>query len=301
MRTYLYISYKCNCNCFFCASDKTNVIKECNEVSLKDAKQFILNSPIKKNLIISGGEPTIHKDFLEIVMFAKQHFEFVSLMTNGIKFADMNFLKSTIEAGVDRISIPFYSSIESEHNYMVGNSSAFEKFIHCISNINELLSEKYFDVQIKLLLSKFTYKLNSDSIDYLASNFPNIKRVSLYGFHISEKGLQHKDECIINYNESRYYNDIAIKKLEKYGLDFYVCEIPLCAFSEETISLLLKSNRIAYTDETYLKRPDRQTKIVSSSVYVPKECNICSVSKLCPKILGKNASSFDFGISPIII
>ena len=125
MRSYLYISYKCNCNCFFCASDETNIITERNEVSFEDAKKFILSSPCKQNLDISGGEPTIHKDFLKIVHFAKQHFEHVTLMTNGIKFADIGFLKSTIDAGVDRISIPFYSADENEHNYMVGNPNAF--------------------------------------------------------------------------------------------------------------------------------------------------------------------------------
>ncbi len=48
MRTYLYISYKCNCDCIFCAFDETNIIKDNNEVSFEDAKKFMLNSPDKK-------------------------------------------------------------------------------------------------------------------------------------------------------------------------------------------------------------------------------------------------------------
>lgn len=301
MRTYLYLSYKCNCNCFFCASDKTNTLSTANEVSIEEAQRFILNSPIKDNLIISGGEPTIHNDFIDIVRYAKQHFKHVSLMTNCIRFSDAGFLKKTIEAGVDRISIPFYSSIEKEYNYMVGNQNAFKSYIQGLSNINALLPERQFEVQIKLLLAKFTYKLNPKSIEYIATRFPNIKQLSLFGFHISNKALSHADECIIDYNESRTYNDKTILSLIQNSFDFHVCEVPLCAFSEGIIGYLIKTKRVVYTDDTYLKRPDRRTNIVSSSHYLPKECTLCSLTKLCPKILNKNASLFNHGIKPIIL
>lgn len=301
MRTYLYISYKCNCNCFFCASDETNEVKENNEVSFEDAKRFMLSSPNKNKLIISGGEPTIHKDFLKIVQFANQHYEHITLMTNGIRFADRKFLEATIDAGVDKISIPFYSMDESEHNNWVGNPNAFKELIKAFSHVNSLLSEKKIEVQIKLLLAKFTYKLIPNSIEYFAINFPNIKQMSLNGFHIGEKALQHKDQCIIDYNESRQYNDITIQTLNKYNYFFQVCDIPICAFSVETAKLLLKHNRIVCVDDAFLKRPDRNTKIVSSSVYIPKECEICSLSNRCFKIYGKNASLFNYGIRPITI
>ena len=300
MRAYLYISYNCNCNCFFCASDETNRLSENNEVSLEDAKRFILSSPNKQKLDISGGEPTIHKDFLEIVRFAKQNFEYVTVMTNGIRFADIDFLKAAIDAGIDRISIPFYSAYKNEHNYMVGNPTAFTKLIQGLSNINSLLPEIKVDVQIKLLLAKFTYKQIPNSIEYIAENFPNIRLVSLYGFHISNKALHNKDLCIINYNESRLFNDISIKKLIDNNYDFHVCEIPLCAFSLKTIEHLLMYKRIAYIDETFLKRPNITPQHVSSNTLYPEECQVCKLSHLCPKIYGKNASLFNHGIKPIV-
>lgn len=299
MRTYLYISYKCNCNCFFCASDETNLSKCNNEFSLEDAKNFLLNSPDKNNLVISGGEPTIHRNFIEIVQFAHQYYKHIGLMTNGINFSDLNFLKDTIDAGIDRISIPFYSSDESTHNYLVGNSHAFEGLVRGLSNINSLLLKKNFDVQIKLLLAKFTYKSNPHLIEYINKNFPNIKRISLSGFHISNKASHHSDQCLINYNESRPYNDDVIRNLLKYNFDYQVCEIPLCAFSEKTTAFLLKNNKIVHIDKTYLKRPDSKTWTSISRAYQPKGCDICILKDFCPKIQEKNASLFDHGIRPI--
>lgn len=299
MRTYLYLTYRCNCNCFFCASDETNVITSKNEVSYDEAKKFLINSPDKKHLTISGGEPTIHRDFLRIVRFAKEYYEHITLLTNGIRFADMAFLKEALNSGVDRIAIPFYSPIESEHNAMVGNSTSFNSLIRCLSNINSLQPNDSFQVLVKLLLAKFTYKTIPESIDYLAQNYPNLKRLSLNGLHIGSKALSRSFESVINYDDARPYNDLAIKKLIDYRFHFQLCEIPLCAFSREIVELLLAQNKIACVDNAFLKRPDKESMITPfSSVFIPNECHSCALAHLCPKIYGKNASSFTFGVNP---
>ena len=299
MRTYLYISYKCNCNCFFCASDETNIIKNCNEFSLEKAKKFLLSSPEKNDLVISGGEPTIHKDFFDIVRFANKHYRHISLMTNGIKFADLSFLKETIDAGVDRISIPFYSSDGTIYNELVGNPCAFDNIVQGLKNINSLLQEKDIFVQVKLLLAKFTYKSNPITLDYIKKNFPRIKRVSLSGFHISNKALKHSNQCVINYNESRLYNDLVIKKLIEYNYKFQVSEIPLCAFTEEIINYILKNNHVMCDTGTYLERPNSNPWFSVSRGYIPNECKSCTLYNLCPKIPEKNAYLFNHGVNPI--
>lgn len=296
MRTYLYLSYKCNCNCFFCASDETNVVIKNNEFTFEEAKDFLLSSPNREMLVISGGEPTIHDDFLRIVEFAHQQYQHISLLTNGIKFSDLNYLQDAIDAGIDTISIPFYSADEAEHNNMVGNPHAYKNVVKCLLNLNNLLKTRHLSVQIKLLLAKFTYKTIPNSIDFIAKNFPNIKHVSIYGFHIGSKALRHIDKCLINYNESRLYNDIAVQKLLEHNMDFHICQIPFCAFSANTNEILIKQKRFTDSDISFMKRPDGKSHFVSPPIHVPKECDTCDLYCYCPKIYGKNASSFEYGV-----
>jgi hypothetical protein len=272
-----------------------------NEFSLDKAKEFLLSSPDHNTLIISGGEPTIHKDFLKIVEFAKLHYNNVTLMTNGIKFSDKSFLQATLDAGVNMLVIPFYSQKAKDYSWMVGNPHAYEKVILGLSNINELLAERSFGIQIKLLLAKFTYKLIPVSIDFIAANFPRIREVSLYGFNMGNKAFQNGDICAINYTDSQPFNDTAIRKLIEHGLKFIICKIPYCAFSKDTIELLIRQNRVLFPEEFYLKKPDRKTVLGSSQAYSPKECEPCSLNEFCPKIYGKNAHYFDFGVRPIIV
>ena len=223
------------------------------------------------------------------------------MMTNGLRLADNAFLNSIIDAGLDGLYIPFYSSERTEYNYLVGNDNAYDHYIQGLININNLIKEKSFDVNVKLLLAKFTYKINPNSIKFLASHFPNIKKVSLHGFHISDKAFKRADECVVNYREARPNNDLTIQYLANGGFDFHISEIPLCAFSDSIIWYLLQSGRIAYSDETFLKRPDWKTAKVSSQSYFPEECKSCALFDLCPKLLSKNTDQFDFGIKPIML
>lgn len=282
---------------FFCASDETNVLTN-SEVCFEDVKRFLVNSPEKKHLIISGGEPTIHRDFLRIVQFAKNYYDNITLLTNGIKFSDINFLQKTIDMGVNRIAIPFYTPNKDAHNMMVGNPRSFENVIECLHNLNTLIPSNSIEVRVKLLLAKFTYRTIPDSIEYIARNFPNIRRLSLNGLHIGKKAFKYSSSSVMNYNEARTYNNLIIQKLLYHKFDFQLCEIPLCAFSIETVNRLLALKMIAHVDDAFLKRPNTESMVVSSSVFIPKECESCALSNLCPKIYGKNASTFNYGLSP---
>ena len=45
-------------------------------------------------LQVSGGEPTLHKDIIEIIEYAREKFQYVMLNTNGIRIAeDLDFVK----------------------------------------------------------------------------------------------------------------------------------------------------------------------------------------------------------------
>lgn len=78
------ITENCNCNCFFCS--RNNLSRTFKTPNLKDIhKAFTLLSseyPSSK-LILSGGEPTLSKDFIKIVEYATSLFEKVEIQTNG--------------------------------------------------------------------------------------------------------------------------------------------------------------------------------------------------------------------------
>jgi len=84
MSIIFMITEKCNCKCFFCS--RNNLSKLYHEPTYHDCcKAFdilAVEYPHSK-LIISGGEPTLSKNFFPILDYVSDKFEKVEVQTNG--------------------------------------------------------------------------------------------------------------------------------------------------------------------------------------------------------------------------
>jgi MoaA/NifB/PqqE/SkfB family radical SAM enzyme len=57
------------------------------------------------HILLTGGEPTLREDLVDIVQYAEDHGQVTGLLTDGIKLADANYLNSILQAGLDHILI----------------------------------------------------------------------------------------------------------------------------------------------------------------------------------------------------
>jgi len=99
------ITHRCNLNCNFCFVPNRNLPDRPTD-EIKEELRKILSK--KQHLVVSlsGGEPTLREDLFEIIKFIKKSFPFlyVSLLTNGIKLANSEYVKKLKEAGLDIIN-----------------------------------------------------------------------------------------------------------------------------------------------------------------------------------------------------
>ena len=89
------VTDKCNmcCNTCYARSGKG---KDKDFETLKKMIDFAADAEGGRGevLQISGGEPTLHKDIIEIIEYARERFQYVMLNTNGIRIAeDIDFVK----------------------------------------------------------------------------------------------------------------------------------------------------------------------------------------------------------------
>ncbi len=107
------LTNRCNMNCPICFanSNATGILCEVSleqiDKMLADAMKIRPHPPSCLQLV--GGEPTIHKDFIEAVRHAKSAgFTQVQIATNGVLFArDMEFTQATSDAGADQVYLQF--------------------------------------------------------------------------------------------------------------------------------------------------------------------------------------------------
>lgn len=89
------ITNKCNMNCNTCYANSGKG-KDLDLSLIKKMIDFGAEAEGGKGevLQISGGEPTLHKDVIEIIKLAREKFQYVMLNTNGIRIAeDEDFVK----------------------------------------------------------------------------------------------------------------------------------------------------------------------------------------------------------------
>ncbi|MFA6193329.1 MAG: radical SAM protein [Parcubacteria group bacterium] len=135
---WVRLTRRCNNNCMFCLD--------------KDAQNgtALPLSSIRKNLqqgrdqhidqvVLSGGEATIHPQFLEAVKMAKKMgYKHIQVITNGRMFAYNNFLLASVAAGVNEITFSIHGHNDKLHDKLTGVRGSFRQAITGLKNALEI-------------------------------------------------------------------------------------------------------------------------------------------------------------------
>ncbi|MGL5712727.1 MAG: radical SAM protein [Paraclostridium sp.] len=134
MQIYLLLTENCNLNCSMCIRG----LQEGTNIEFDTLKNLdFINKIHNDDIVITGGEPTLHKQFCEIVDFMCKHTKTVTVTSNGttdyyfdkIKNYDNLFFQISVDGSVDH------------HNNIRGKGS-FEKTINTIEKL-DMLGFKY--------------------------------------------------------------------------------------------------------------------------------------------------------------
>jgi len=141
-RIDINLGYTCNADCPFCYYKLSKQVKQKKkDLTTFEAKRLLCYIKKKGKEIVdfTGGEPTIREDIFELVAFAKRlGFTEISIITNGLKLADKNFLKNLVAAGVNDILFSVHGYTSEMHDELVGVQGAFEKLTHAMNNAKQI-------------------------------------------------------------------------------------------------------------------------------------------------------------------
>ncbi len=79
-----------------------------------------------KRLVLSGGEPTIHPDFIKIVAKSREMgYEHVQTVTNGRRMCYPDFMKGAVQAGLKEITFSLHGHTPEIHDRLTGSPGSF--------------------------------------------------------------------------------------------------------------------------------------------------------------------------------
>lgn len=140
------LTNRCNMNCPICfanANQQGYVFEPDLDTLTKMLDALRAEEPIKCTAVqFSGGEPTIHPDFVKIVKAAKdRRFAQVQVATNGIEFAKKyEFLKESSQAGLNTIYLSF-DGVTEDIYLQARDRKMFQVKLDVIENCRKLKEE----------------------------------------------------------------------------------------------------------------------------------------------------------------
>lgn len=128
--------FLCNNNCIFCVQGHK---KKFGDKDTPKLKRIIKEAKDGCDAItFTGGEPTIRKDILELVRFAKKlGFKTIQIQSNGRMFAYEKFCQDMIKAGANEFALAVHGHNEKLHNYLT-QAESFKQVISGIHNLKKL-------------------------------------------------------------------------------------------------------------------------------------------------------------------
>ena len=120
----------CNNRCLFCLDADTPADKILPPAELRLDIDRGIDVRGAKRLVLSGGEPTLHPAFVELIAYGvSRGYERVQTITNGHRFSDPAFLKRCLDAGLGEITFSLHGHTAELHDALTQTPGSFAKLV----------------------------------------------------------------------------------------------------------------------------------------------------------------------------
>ncbi len=212
-RLTIFLTDKCNMKCGHCFIIK-EVPKKTNELSLEDYKKIFSSLEGKTSQILfTGGEPTLRKDFYDIIYHAYYlgGVSTVSIFSNSFYPDKTCDLISKILLNT-KLNIHYHTSIDGEkqfHNFNRRVRGSYDKVKETIVKLNNLKGS-YKKRLSRIVVNVSISKYNNDQLGEVINDFKG--QNCLFGF-----GFTRHNNKVLNIKPEYITEDLGVEKFKSDG------------------------------------------------------------------------------------
>lgn len=171
----ILIGLKCNQKCFFCFQEDESILSKDSKPNISNILRQLIVWYKKgyKRVNIAGGEATIYPELIPVLnMSQKLWYKQIKLVSNSVRFADMDYAKKVIPYLTD-LAISFHApdpKIQDEHTKMKGS---FELLHTAIKNIHQIHPNIYL-INHTVITSRNYHLLREHTLMLISLGFKRI-------------------------------------------------------------------------------------------------------------------------------
>lgn len=242
---YVQIIRKCNQKCILCSNPENG-----REIIITEAKNKISN--LKKEghneVILTGGEPTLHPKLEELIKYAIKTKIYPRVITNGQKTSDIKYLKKLHKAGLRHLHLSIFSN-----NAKIQAKLSRKK--DSLLNIEKTLkntAEVGMNINLNVVINKYNSDHLSRLIGWVVKKYPHVDHFVFNNLDPFMNRVSENPEVVPSFNDFELELHEALEILEKNRKSFRVERVPLCYMTDfeycstETRKIIKRENRAIY-------------------------------------------------------
>lgn len=211
------ITSQCNLNCIFCYNvwhEQSCSIPECSSaLSIGEIDQLFkkINEEVSPSgFALTGGEPLLYSDIVEVVEILKTYSDLVNLVSNGLLLTPKK-LDCLVQAGLSHLDISLLSLHKTNYKNLTGFDH-LEKIMKIFSFI------KKFNVifNVSIMVCRMNYSEVNELIDFATAC--GADSVTINVFTPTGRGLKNKKKLNLQKSEIFKLLDLAEMKSEKLNI-----------------------------------------------------------------------------------
>jgi MoaA/NifB/PqqE/SkfB family radical SAM enzyme len=292
----LNLDYRCNERCVFCAADLGGPVPveiRRPSLTLDAVAGFFGDEPPGPNdrVCVSGGEPTLHRELLDIVRRVSATCPSVILFTNGTRLADRRYVDALVDAGISRFEISVFGSDPSTHDAVTQRTGSFVRTIAGLRTLTAVRRERRVEISIRLLVSRHTLAQNPRIPQSVAA-----AEVGPDWFNLNKAILSHDavtSGAPVSWEEARESTNATLREVRSAGFHATAPTVPWCVWDEDNREWLQNGpsvDEIGGTERVeyrYLDPVLPASRLASAPPYrpaLPDPCVSCVAAWSCARV-----------------
>lgn len=237
---------------------KGRVLKLKNKQN-KKSKQEI------KTVYLSGGEPTIHPQFVDFFSFLNEQFPTakIKLLTNGRRFFYQDFSEKVLAAN-DNAEIIFSICGPNAkiHDMVTRTPGSFVQMVKGLDNILKYRKASH-RIGIRFVITKLTLEHISKTLKFISLNFPSLDEIAVVFMEIEGHGEKNLNFLKVSYADEQIKTELEKSaKLIRKNNNIFLYHFPLCTVPSTSWPFVART--LPTEETTFLKK-----------------CEKCKVQKFC--------------------
>ncbi len=226
---------KCNSKCLMCSNPSdfqaTDPYKDYSFDALKERIEKI--KLIDDKIILTGGEPTIHPEFFRLLSFVRKKFPktVIELDTNGRRFSYSSFTKKVLLFNKINVYTSLHGFDTKTHDAVTRTPGSFLQTVKGIKNILKYKDLGLNEIELRIIVTKLTYKYIEKILKFIKENFPEVNRIVIIFMEMEgQAGDNFKIVGLTHTQFQKFIPKIA-KWIPKFK-EFRFYHFPLCVIDQ---------------------------------------------------------------------